>query len=79
MKLMIHDDDCGAFVDQFGRCHRCRFYPDMQSTGFVDVSDDELENLRLAGRTFLTLGRLPVLSNGEANNTTKSKGSEDNE
>lgn len=61
LKLMIHDDDCGAFLDRFGRCHRCRFYPDMQSTALVAVGDAELESLRLTGRTHLAAGRLPVL------------------
>lgn len=65
MKLMFHDDDCGEYLDSFGRCGRCRFYPDMQSTGFVDVPQPVVDQLLANGRTLLGLNRSPVLPPGE--------------
>ncbi len=56
MKLMFHDDDCGELLDSYGRCHACRFYPDMQSTAFREVPSEEL----VAGKTYLGIGREPV-------------------
>ncbi len=56
MKLMFHYDDCGALLDSFGRCHACRFYPDMQSTAFREVAAEDLEH----GVTYLGIGREPV-------------------
>ncbi len=37
MKKLIHDDDCGEFLDNAGRCPRCDFVPDMQSIAFVET------------------------------------------
>ena len=36
MKVLIHDDDCGAPLDSVGKCPKCKFIPDMQSTAFVE-------------------------------------------
>ena len=60
MKLMYHDDDCGELLDRDGRCPKCKFHPDMQSTAFREVTDAELNGLRGNGRSFLGLNRMPV-------------------
>ena len=60
LKLMFHDDDCGELLDRDGRCPVCEFHPDMQSTGFRDVEDQEIAALRTRGRSFLGLYREPV-------------------
>lgn len=61
MQLMFHDDDCGMLLDHQGRCPTCGFHPDMQSTGFKDVPEDEVRTMKAQGRSFLGLYREPVL------------------
>ena len=56
MKLMFHDDSCGEFLDAEGKCPKCRFHPDTQSTAFRDVQDGEL----CRGRSYLGPNRVPV-------------------
>ncbi len=56
--LMFHDDDCGVLLDQEGRCPTCGFHPDMQSTGFKDVSPEDVRDLLAAGHTLLGLHRV---------------------
>lgn len=51
---MFHDDDCGEFLDEHGRCPKCGFLPDMQSTGFRSLDAAGA----LAGRVFLGQGRV---------------------
>lgn len=51
MILMFHDDDCGELLDNDGRCQKCEFQPDEQSTAFHEVSEDELRTLRAARAT----------------------------
>lgn len=53
MKLMFHDDDCGALLDSIGQCPACRFHPDMQSTAFREVAPENL----VSGQTYLGVGR----------------------
>lgn len=60
MQLMYHDDDCGELLTDQGECPKCRFHPDMQSTGFVQVSMEEFGAMKLKGRTFLGIGREPL-------------------
>lgn len=59
MKLMFHDDDCGELLDDEGKCPKCKFHPDMQSTAFRDVSDSEFAKLKAEQRTMLGLDRKP--------------------
>jgi hypothetical protein len=59
MMLMVHDDSCGELLDDQGKCPRCNFHPDMQSTAFREVSAEELRTLRAAGRTFVGTHRTP--------------------
>lgn len=60
MQLMFHDDDCGELLDKDGRCPKCGFHPDMQSTAFKEVPDAEVSKLRAGGRTLLGLNRRPI-------------------
>ena len=60
MKLMYHDDNCGELLDKTGRCPKCNFHPDMQSTAFREVPDAEIDKLCGKGRTFLGLNRTPL-------------------
>lgn len=60
MKLMFHDDDCGALLDSEGKCRKCGFHPDGQSVSFREASAAELEPLRAAGQDFLGPFREPV-------------------
>lgn len=60
MDLMFHDDDCGELLDQDGRCPKCKFHPDMQSTAFKEVPDEEVRRLKADGRTMLGPQRQPV-------------------
>jgi hypothetical protein len=53
---MYHDDDCGEFLDAEGRCPKCGFHPDMQSTGFKPLDTSALR----APRSFLGTGRVPI-------------------
>ncbi len=55
--LMFHDDRCGELLDETGQCPACGFSPDMQSTGFRDVSIGEYAQMKHSGRTFLGLRR----------------------
>ncbi len=48
MKVMVHDDDCGEILDAEGRCPKCGFHPDIQSTAFREATEQELR-----GRTAL--------------------------
>lgn len=60
MQIMFHDDDCGELLDKDGRCPKCKFHPDMQSTGFKEVPDDEVTRLRASGRSMLGLNRRQI-------------------
>lgn len=60
MLLMFHDDDCGELLDSEGKCPKCKFHPDGQSTAFREVLDAELSTLRRDGRSFLGKYRTPV-------------------
>lgn len=62
MKLMLHDDDCGIFLDAEGECPACGFHPDMQSTGFAEVPDEAVKRNMAGGRTYLGVGRKPIRS-----------------
>lgn len=59
--LMFHDDSCGELLNADGLCPKCKFHPDMQSTAFRNVSEEELSPLRAVGRTFLGKNRTEVL------------------
>lgn len=61
VKLMFHDDSCGELLDVRGRCPRCGFCPDMQSTAFRPVPVDEVDRMLRQGKTFLGLCRKPVM------------------
>lgn len=52
---MVHDDGCGEILDKEGRCPKCGFHPDMQSTAFREASAEELR-----GRSALGLERRPI-------------------
>jgi hypothetical protein len=58
--VMYHDDDCNELLDKTGMCPRCKFHPDMQSTGFVAVSAEIIRNELASGRTFLGEHRVPI-------------------
>lgn len=64
MKLMFHDDDCGALLDGEGRCHICLFHPDMQSIGFRRVAQKHIDPLLKTGRSFLGPNRERVTRRG---------------
>ncbi len=57
MKAMFHDDDCGVLLDGDGKCPSCGFHPDMQSTGFREITSHD--RLARAGDTVLGLQREP--------------------
>ena len=54
ISLMIHYD-CGEFLTSDGLCPNCNFHPDMQSTGFRNMSSSFL--LLREGHTFLGSNR----------------------
>lgn len=60
MQIMFHDDDCGELLDKDGRCPKCGFHPDMQSTAFKEVPDADVLKLRSQGRTMLGLNRRQI-------------------
>lgn len=60
MKLMFHDDDCGELLDRKGRCPKCGFHPDAQSTAFKEIPEAEVQELIREGKTFLGPYRKPV-------------------
>lgn len=62
MLLMYHDDDCGELLDAAGNCPKCSFAPDMQSTGFREVPDEEVRRLLSEGRTLLGRFRKAILA-----------------
>jgi hypothetical protein len=45
-KQLFHDDDCGVLLDSDGRCPKCGFCHDMQSTGFRQPTATELAQRR---------------------------------
>lgn len=51
--LMFHDDDCGELLDMWGKCPKCDFSPDMQSTSFKRVPNKQLRSMLRNGHTFL--------------------------
>lgn len=54
MMVMFHDDDCGELLDGDGECPKCKFHPDMQSTGFKDMNDAVLrDGIERLGLTYL--------------------------
>jgi hypothetical protein len=55
--VMFHDDSCGEYLEDSGLCPRCRFHPDMQSTGFIDISREIFDSFKSQGHTFLGLRR----------------------
>lgn len=59
-KLMYHDDGCGAFLDDCGRCPACKYCPDMQSLGIKEIPDKELEDRLDRGETFMGPYRTPI-------------------
>ena len=61
MLLMFHDDNCGEFLDKDGQCPKCRYHPDMQSTAFRELSNDEVTRRLLTGETFFGEHRKPVV------------------
>lgn len=60
MRVMFHDDDCGALLDAEGRCPDCRLSPDARSTGFLELSQATVDRMISAGRTLLGMGREPI-------------------
>ena len=60
MRVMFHDDDCDDLLDQDGQCPTCKFHPDMQSTGFKDISVGNAFTMLRNGRTLLGLYREPI-------------------
>lgn len=58
-QLMFHEDGCGELLDEEGRCPKCNFHPDMQSTAFREVSEEEFAKLKAEQRTMLGLHREP--------------------
>ncbi len=60
MMLMFHDDSCGELLNAEGECPKCKFSPDMQSTGFREVDGSEMIVKREGGATFMGLHRAPV-------------------
>jgi hypothetical protein len=58
--VMFHDDDCGEWIDSYGRCPRCRIYPDMQSLGITGAPQSVVNALLADGRTLLGPGRRPI-------------------
>lgn len=60
MQLMFHDDSCGELLDAHGRCPKCEFSPDMQSTGFMEVNAATVKAGIVGGKTFLGQRRKPI-------------------
>jgi hypothetical protein len=60
MQVMIHDDDCGEYLDKDGKCPKCLFHPDCQSTAFVDVEYADIKTYLKQGNTMLGLYRKPI-------------------
>jgi hypothetical protein len=60
VKVMVHDDSCGEYLTKSGKCPKCNFYPDMQSTAFTMIDYDELRDLICKGRTLLGIHRNPI-------------------
>jgi hypothetical protein len=58
--VMIHDDDCGEYLDKEGMCPKCKFHPDMQSTCFKNIDYKELVALIKNGKTFLGIYRTQI-------------------
>ena len=59
-QIMFHDDDCDEPLDKTGLCPQCGFHPDMQSTGFIEISTEELMMGLKGGKTFLGQYRIPI-------------------
>ena len=63
--LMVHDDGCGAFLDKLGCCPACGFSPAAQATTFREIDTATLiQELRVAGRSFLGQFRVPIEREG---------------
>jgi hypothetical protein len=58
--LMFHDDSCDVLLDADGRCPKCGFHPDMQSTGFKEITEDEIRRRLAAGETMMGSQRRPI-------------------
>lgn len=41
IKILFHDDDCGAHLGEGGKCPKCKFVPDMQSIGILTIRTPE--------------------------------------
>lgn len=65
MKVLFHDDDCGEPLAADGQCPSCRFHPDMQSTGFMDLPQATVKQVLARGGSLLGLGREPVVMKAE--------------
>lgn len=62
---MFHDDDCGELLDLDGKCLKCKFYPDTQSTAFKEVSTELLSKQIKNGKTFLGLYRKQIVKESD--------------
>lgn len=60
MLLMVHADGCGELLDEHGGCPRCHFHPDMQSTEFKNVTEEEFKRISATRHSFLGRYREPV-------------------
>jgi hypothetical protein len=59
---MFHDDSCGELLDKDGKCPKCNFHPDMQSTAFKSVPIEWVRLMLADGQTFLGQYRTPITS-----------------
>lgn len=60
MQIMIHDDDCGEYLDKNGMCPKCKFHPDLQSLALVETDINTIERYLSAGFTMMGLYRRPI-------------------
>lgn len=59
--LMFHDDDCDALLDHEGKCPKCGFVPDLQSTGYKEISEREIIQRLSKGQTMMGSKRRPII------------------
>jgi len=60
MRVLIHDDGCGEFLDMDGECPRCGFLPDEASVSPVDVAPEDMRKGLSGGRTYLAPGGMRI-------------------
>ena len=60
MWLMLHDDNCGVFLNAKGECPKCKFSPDTQLTAFQDISVSAIKAGLTLGKTYLGKFRVPI-------------------